>query len=316
MRGKISIVHRAQKEDKMDPLKELEGLDAGRQLALVKKLGGREVVNAILRGEKTVMIKDTIRLLFDKHGRRIPEGLQANVCDANRKFRLDRPKLDNEVDFVNRISRLHGCLSINTQVTAKQLKVETERLLATIRGNSQIANIANGVYLPVVLPKLVTNDLGAELELYLAGVDNIYANTFGERTFYNYRKGTLANEVSIVNGSRHDQLIKRMKQGPVIGLHFPNPLQGFSIHASREQMSTLPEGFILSGMDTPIAMVMYPDILARGYNTPGLDMAALQWQSAGGSLGFEPGGGRLAFGYTGYLAYAVGSYSGGLLFLG
>ena len=298
----------------------------GQVEAAINKLGGRKVWDAWLRGEKTITVKDAIRLLFNNHGRRIPEGLQTNVCDADRNFRLDQPKLDEEVNFANRILRLHDCLGINTEVTAEQLKAETERLLIIIRKNFQIANVANGVYLPVVLPKLVTDDLGAELELYLAGVANSYAKTFGDRKFYNHRKGILANEVSIVDGSRHDQLVSRMKEGPVIGLHFPNPLQGFSIHASREQMSTLPpvrrsqngeggEGFILSGMDIPIAMAMYPDILARDYNTPGLDMAALQWQSAVYSLNFRAFGGRLGFG-TGDLAHASGDYSGGLLFLG
>jgi hypothetical protein len=300
----------------MDPLKELEGLDAGRQLALVKKLGGREVVNAILRGEKTVTVEDAIRLFFDKHGRRIPEDLQTNVCDANRDFRLVQPKLETETDFANRILRLHGCLSIDTEVTAEQLKAETERLLATIRENSRIANIANGICLPVVLPKLVTDDLGAELELYLAGVANSYKKTFSDRSFNNYRKGDLSGKVSIVDGSRHNQLIGRMEQGPVIGLHFPNPLQGFCINASREQMPTLPEGFILSGMDTPIAMAMYPDILARDWNTPGLDLAAFQWQSAGYSLHFGASGVELGFRRTDCLAAANDDYSGGLLFLG
>jgi hypothetical protein len=288
----------------------------GQVEAAINKMGGQDVWDAWLRGEKTVTVEDAIRLFFDKHGRRISEDLQANVCDANRDFRLDWPKLEKEVDFANRILRLHGCLSIDTEVTAEQLMAETERLLAIIKENSQMANIANGVCLPVVLPKLVTDDLGAELELYLAGVNNSYGKTFDNRTFYNHRKGAMANEVSIIDGSRHDQLVARMKEGPVMGLHFPNPLQGFSIHASREQMSTLPEGFILSGMDTPIAMAMYPDILARDWNTPGLDLAALFWRSAGCSLRFGAGAGRLDFDRTGRLANAYDDYSGGLLFLG
>ena len=288
----------------------------GQVEAAINKLGGQDVWDAWLRGEKTVTVEDAIRFFFDKHGRRIPEGLKANVCDANRDFRLDQPKLDKEVDFANRILQLHGCLSIDTEVTAEQLKGETERLLAMIRENSQIANIASGVCLPVVLPKLVTDDLGAELELYLAGVNNSYAKTFGDRKFYNHRKGTLANEVSVVDGSRHDQLISRMKEGLVIGLHFPNPLQGFSINASREQMSTLPEGFILSGVDTPIAMTMYPDILARDWNTPGLDMAALSWRSADSSLRFRALDDGLDFSRTGPLASVYVDYSGGLLFFG
>ena len=136
---------------------------------------GEETAKGLLAGDVSADFKEVVKKFFDKHGRRIPEGLQVNVCDAKRDFRLDQPKLDTETDFANRILRLHGCLNIDTEVTAERLKAETERLLAIIKGNSQIANIANGVCLPVVLPKLVTDDLGAELELYLAGVNNSYA---------------------------------------------------------------------------------------------------------------------------------------------
>jgi hypothetical protein len=52
-------------------------------------------------------------------------------------------------------------------------------------------------------------------------------------------------------------------------------------------MATLPEGFILSGLDTAIAMVMYSDILARDQYTPDLMLAALSWQSARYSPQFQ-----------------------------
>lgn len=305
-----------ERRSKMDPLKELDGFDAGQQLALLKKLGGKEVKDAILRGEKIITVGDAIRLLFDKHGRRIPEGFSANVCDANRDFRLDQPKLEQEVDYANRILRLHGELGVDTAIIAKQFQQETERLLALIRDNSQVANIANGVWLPVVLPQLTTDDLGIVLEQYLEAVGKSYVKTFSDRKLYNHRKGTLASEVSIVAGSRHNQLIAKMKQEPVIGIHFPNPLQGYSINAQREQMSTLSEGFILSGLDTAIAMAMYPDILARDWNTPGLDLAAFSWRSAACSLYFRASDGRLDFDSGENLACAYGYYSGGLLFLG
>ncbi len=303
----------------------IQNWTTGELNALVKNLGGERVARKIQKGK--VSLEGAVKTLFDKHGRRIPEDLQANVHAADRNFRLNQPKLDEEVEFVNRITRLHRCL-----ITAGQFMAETKRLLAIIRDNSQIANIANGVFLPVVLPKLVTDDLGAELEMYLADVNKSYRKTFSDRIFNNYRKGELVSKVSVVDGSRHDQLISRMKEGPVIGLHFPNPLQGFSINADREQMSTLPEGFILSGLDTPIAMAMYPDILARDWNTPGLDMAALQWQSATPSpyfkardlqwqsadysLHFEANDGRLDFDGVDDRAYAYDYYSGGLLFFG
>jgi hypothetical protein len=295
--------------------------------ALVKNLG-EPIARRVQRGELaakeqdgTIILEKVVKPLFDKYGRRIPEGLRAKVCDANKNLRLDQPKLGEEADFTNRLSRLHECLSINTGVTAEQLKAETERLLAIIRADSRIATIADGVYLPVVLPKLVINDLGAELELYLAGAGKGYVKTFGNRKFINRCWDILAHRVSTIQGSRHDQLIKRMKQGPVIGVHFPNSLQGFSVHADREQMSKLPEGFILSGLDTLVAMVMYPDILARDRNVPHLDLAALQWQSVDVSfhdisLYFEAYDVKLDFGNEDCLAYAYGNDSGGLLFLG
>ena len=300
----------------MDPLKELEGLDAGRQLALVKKLGGRDVVNAILRGEVAVNIKEVIKKLFDKHGRRIPENLQANVFDPNRKFKLNQPRITEEVEFANRIIRLHGSLGIDTGITAEQLLEETGRLLAMIGTNPQIANITNGVLLPIILPQLKTDDLGTALEQYVEAMGKSYAKTFDDRKFYNHREGTLAGEVSIVAGSRHEQLISRMKEGPVIGIHLPNSLQGFSINADREQIATLPEGFVLSGLDTIIAATMYPDILARDYNTPGYDLAAISWQSAGCSLSLGANDDGLDFGGTASLSFAFGRCSGGLFFLG
>lgn len=299
----------------MDPLRELKGFDASRQLALMKKLGGKDNVNAILRDEKIVTIKDAIQLLFDKNGRRIPKGLQSNICDTNRSFRLDQPKMNEEVDFANRIMRLHECLDVDTEITAEQLKAETERLLVLIRENFQIANIANGVWLPVIMPQLTINDIGTALEQYLKAVDKSYAEDFGDWRFYNYREDTLAGKVDIISGSRHGQLIEKMKQGPVIGVHFPNPLQGFSINASCEQMKALPEGFILSGLDTIVAVAMYPDILACNYNTPGLDLAALSWGSAR-SLYFEADDDSLDFNYGVNLSGADDHCSGGLLFCG
>ncbi|MBU2010394.1 hypothetical protein KKG37_02825 [Patescibacteria group bacterium] len=263
------------------------------------------------------MVVDTARPLFDKRGRRISEGLQANVCDPNRDFYLKQPKLDSEADYANRVMRLHGCLDVNTTgITAEQFKAETERLLALVRGNSQIVNIVNGVHLPVIMPQLTTtDDLGTALEQYLEVVGKSYAKDFPDRKSYNHRKGTLAKEVGIVDGSCHDQLIKLMKQGSVIGIYFPNSLQGYSIYADREQMSDLPEGFILSGVDIVIAMAMYPDILARDWYASGQDLAALSWQSVH-SLYFRASDAELNFDITDHLAYAYDNYSGGLLFLG
>ncbi len=267
--------------------------------------------------DQEVLNKTKVQSLFDEYGRRIPKDLQAKVCDANRNFRLGQPKLDEEADFISYIMRLHEfIMDVSAMhITVEQLQLETERLLTIIRNDSRVANILNGVYLPVILPQLTTDDLGTALDQYLEGVSKSYVACFSGQELCSYYQDGLANKVSIINGSRHNQLIERMKQGLVIGIHFPNPLQGFSINASREQMSTLPESFILSGIDTFIAMAMYPDILACGSNTPFLDMAALFWQPNDYSFNFENHGSVLGFGNTIDLAVALNNCSGGLLFL-
>jgi len=64
----------------------------------------------------------------------------------------------------------------------------------------------------------------------------------------------------------------------VIGILLPNPLQGFSIPACREYADSLPEILHLAGgYDFSAALAAYPDVLGRDFNTPGNDMAALQF---------------------------------------
>jgi hypothetical protein len=277
---------------------------------------GEEKAKEIAEGKVSIEFKEKVKKLFNKNGRRIPEGLQANVRNPNRDLYLEQPRLKSEEDFSARIHRLHECLNIDTQITGKHLQKEYEQLWKLIKDNKQIANLNKAVCLPIIVPQMLTNDLGSELELLLNGVANSYKKTFNDREFTNLRKGQLSGNVSVAKNSRQEKLVEKMKDGPVIGFYFPDALQGLSVEASREQMEQLPKEFILSGLDAIIAMIMYPDILARDYNTPGMDLSALQWQSAGYSLSFVSYGDRLSFGLYGDLSNALDDYSGGLFFLG
>ena len=237
--------------------------------AVINQLGGLEVWQSLLRGEKTIVLRDSVSPFFDKHGRRIPEGTIGNVCDADKEYRLIQPSLD-ETSIANRILRLHKYMSVNTGITPRQLKERAEHLIEIIRKDSRIANITQGVCLPIILPKLVEDDLGAEMERYLDGLTI-------DLGFCNYCEEDLTGKIRIAEESRYGKIIEQMKKGPVVAIYFPNPLQGFSIKASRKQMRRLPGGFILSGLDVLIAAMMYPDVLARDKRTPILNLAALQW---------------------------------------
>jgi len=287
----------------------------GKFEAIINLLGGQENAEAILRGEKDVTLVDAIMSLFDKNGRRIPPRmLNSAVCDRDGNFYLRQP---DELDLKERLDRFDGA-GLNPCITLQEFSDSTKGLLRKIRENERIANLLKGVYLPIIIPYTATADYGRMLDtLFIPAVANSYRRQFANRNFIHYRKGDLEGKVTIVPGSRHEQLVERIAKGSVVGIYFPNPLQGFSVDAQREQMSSTPEGLLLSGaIDTSMGWLMYPDILARDNNTPVYDCSANQWHSPTSSLHFEAYDGNANFAGRADLSHASSSYSGGLLFVG
>ena len=295
------------------------------QVEALLNIIGEENAKKLLRGEIKPSFKKAVESLFNKHGRRIPpKRLYAAVCEPNRDYYLDELELKTETDYRDRIERLHKYLGPDTGgVGASYFMAETERLVERIWHNPQIANLLCSVWLPVVLPKLTTDDIGRILEQYLEAAAKSYTETFkGRRRFITSYLGMsasrLTGRVKIVEGSRHDQLIELMRQGPVIGIYFPNSLQGFSPKAAIKQMASLPEGFILSGLDAVIAMLIYPDVLARpSSHSIDIHLAALSWMPDKDLLCFS-GDIDLVFGESGRLdAFELCTpfSSAGLLFI-
>jgi len=301
---------------KLEDVKRFDELNFRWWKALGTKLGGLENVKAIIQGDKVIeiKIKDSIALLFDKHGRRIPKDLKNSVCDADKDFYLAQP----EIDYADRLVRFQKAFS--DSISSAEFENQSKDLIKKIKSDFQIANLLNGVYLPIILPQIEAKnfDYGRILEeVFLTAVGKVYKKQFPNRDFINYRKDDLQGKVSIIPESRHEQLINKMKEDVVVGIYFLNPLQGFSILAAREQISTLPEDLILSGgFDTSAAIAMYPDVLARDYHTPRYDLSALSWESPRYSLYFEVYDGGLNFGRRAFLSDAYDHYSSGLLFLG
>ncbi len=302
----------------LEEVKRYEDLAFYEWKALETKLGGLDNVLAVIRGEKAVKIEDLIKL-FDKNGRRIPpKGFQNAVCDPDKDFYLIQPQFKTQEDFAIPFVRFQEAFHPGPMSVA-DFEGKTRKLLDEISSNKNLANLLKGVYLPIILPKLENfTDHGTTLEqVFLQAVESSYKKQFPGCKFGNWRKGELAYRVDIVEGSRHEKLIEKMKQGIVYAIYFPNPLQGFSVFASREQMKDLPESLILAGgFDTAAALTMYPEILARNGHIPRHNLAALQWRASGCSLCFEAYDDRLNFNYGVFLSDAHDNYSSGLLFLG
>ncbi len=293
------------------------GLD--RWLAVGTKLGGVAGVKKLLRDETQVVfanatarVSEKPTLLFDKHGRRIPlPTLQYSHCDPDRSFGLKQPKLDY-------LKRLLGCaeaFNITPDIQAAEFEAQATALIAELQASEDFRPLLKGVYYPLYIQKLATLDYGEAIEnILLPAVERAYQKEFPGRPFINYRQDTLKGEVTIIPGSRHERIVERAKQGSQVVIYFPNPLQGFSILAQREQMATLPDRLSLAGpLETLTGAATYTDTMMANFHTPGYDMSAVQWQRSGRSLCLGACDGRTGFDSGGDLGNAYDGCSGGLV---
>ncbi|MBI2443926.1 MAG: hypothetical protein HYV42_01625 [Candidatus Magasanikbacteria bacterium] len=300
------------------------GLTAGQQQAWAQKIhqaaGGDakalEKLDGVIRDELTVYVtfKDGKIVLVDRNGRCIPLAtMKGGYVDANRDFYITKP----EISYTGILARLQRFFAPEMKfVSAAEFKKRATALIAGLREDQQVANLLKGVYLPIVLPQITVADYGRTLEgIFLAAVERAYQAQYPDREFNNYRKGELAGQVGVVEESRHQRLIEKMAEGPVVLIHFPCPCQGFSIPADRKMIGAFPAGFMLSGaLDTATSIVANTSTLALNGSKPGNDCSANTWQSAEDSLSFETDDDGLVFGSGDIDAYA--GFSAGLSFVG
>jgi len=271
----------------------------------------------LMTGELRLTVEEVARVLFDRHGRRIPpQGIKASVVDANRNFCLDQ-KVMKLADYGLRLTLAAGYLGRSIAIDPEEFVDRTSALRERIRGDEQLANLLHGVHLPIALPQIEISDYGTALEeVFLPAVGRAYEIHFAGRKFHNGPQENLRGKVQVV-GSHSQYLVAGLAEMPVVALYFPTALQGFSAEAAREQMVTLPDRdrILLAGaLETAVAIVMYPDILARDGQTPNLGCAAVTWQgylpcfrARDGEFFFDAGVGNDG---------ACGGFSSGIVVLG
>lgn len=292
-------------------LGELRGWDASHVLALLNALGGSAVAANIAAGSKKVTVEDVIKGFFDRHGRAIPLPGMTGIVDADRKYNFEQPELDYATIHA-RYQAVYGD-DVNL-VSVQEFTNNCRAVIERVRGDKQTTNLLNGPHFSFILPCLM-GDLGQCLdEILIPALDRAYMAEFPRRVFINHRHGTLVEEVTVVEGTRQDRLVQAMAEGSVCGVYFPGVFQGFGIEAGRQFMTSLPEEFILSGVEVVAAVAGYPAIFGRDSGIPALDLAALQWQSVGRSLFFDASDSKADVDHRSLIA--GGSFSGGLSLLG
>ncbi|MBI5466303.1 MAG: hypothetical protein HY974_03375 [Candidatus Kerfeldbacteria bacterium] len=281
--------------------------------ALFNIVGGEEAVDAVLRGEKDVVLTDAILKFFDKNGRRIPLPiLQYSHCDPDRSFGLKQPKLD----YLTRLVRMAEAFNITPDIQAVDFEAQAKALIAELQASEFLRPLLKGVYYPLYIPKLTIADYGETIEnILLVAAERAYQKEFSGRPFTNYRKSMLKGEVTTISGMRHERIVERAKQGSQVVIYFPNPLQGFSVLAQREQETSLPEHLSIAGpLETLTGAATYTDSMMPHFHTPGYDMSAVQWRQPERSLYLWANDGGAKFDFRGVLGIAFVKYSGGLVF--
>lgn len=300
-------------------INQLDGITPAQWLVIGNKLGGVKNVTKILRGELDITVQPTNRTLVDRYGRCIPiSGMSGKVCDPDPsfvKFRFGQPNFGKVKNYIRGIKNMQQHFDPDVNVSPRRFQEKTEYLLDLIKDNNRIANLTNGLWLPLIIPNLKFDDLGDNLNyFYKAAFSSYKSSGFGKNT--SELLGQLKNEVQIASESRFDRLIEQSKTvEPLIGIYFPYALLGFSIRACRQQMQCLPEGLILSGLDTAVASIMYPEIL-WSEKLPSINLSGFSYQHSNRSLFFVATKNCLSFMITDFPWDYGELNSSGLLFIG
>jgi MoaA/NifB/PqqE/SkfB family radical SAM enzyme len=215
------------------------------------------------------------RGFFDEHGRADPRGLSSPVnLKSRRYFQVEQPRASLD-DIHQRIATfLPG-----DYPDLAEFKNRVEELRQQVAAAENTRGALSGVVLPFMLPQCTISDEGAALEeFYLPYVSRAFEAHQKGQVFKDHHKQDLTGLMRIRPGSRHEQLLQRLRSGPVVGLYLPSALSEYSVVAGIERIKDFPKNWLLAGgIDTTAAMIAAPDLLLRkrGY-APLLWLAALE----------------------------------------
>lgn len=253
--------------------------------------------------------------LFDAAGRLKPDGLAAPVNAATRGyFGLVQPALDYKALHV----RYTAAFGTGALPDAAEFQRRAEAVLARLGNTTETAGILAGVKIPFMLPRGSNEDIGAALQdCYLPALQASFKATLPDYDFVDHHSLSLAGQLTVATGSRHERLVAAMELNAVVGWYFPC-LAEYSVPAMLEGVAALPDDFLLAGgYDTCAALIGAPDLLLRrnGY-PPLLWLAALAGDKSGEGHYFEAYGYNLTFNRRMHFGEVAEYWNGALIVLG
>ena len=212
---------------------------------------------------------------FDESGRRATQdGLRVFSSGASTYYRLTQPSLDYGL-ILDRITR-HQTIPLN--ISASEFKARADTLLDQLKLDSGYSNMTNGVCVPFVCRRALKDaDLGFELQSrLLPALQRAFTERYPDAHFKAVLQGNseLHGQISLHPYSKYDEFITACEEGPVVGLYFPQALQGFDVKSQQLQMHSLPalstvKLCLSGGLDICTALTGIPELLiSEEFYTP------------------------------------------------
>ena len=151
-----------------------------------------------------------------------------------------------------------------------EFEIEINKIIEKINKNKDYKNLLNGTWIPFIYKRKNNGmDLGRELEEeLLPQVKNSFLQRYPHAEF----KAILQSNSKLINNlyldpdSRYEEFVEKSEQRIIIGVYFPQALQGFDVTSQREQMKSLKISsdlkiYLSGGMDICAAMIGCPELL-------------------------------------------------------
>ena len=251
---------------------------------------------------------------FDETGRCLPGELSAAAYATSRRYFLAHQPSVDTTEILGRTSRTLG----DPGISADEFESRIATLKEQVAADSALEGLLGGVHVPFVLPQDAISDIGDALESrYLPALGNAFDEVLPEYTFSAQVSTPLEDNVSVLPGSRHETLIAKLAEGPVVGIYAPCFTE-YSLPAALERLSNLPESCLLSGgIDLVAAFIAAPNLLVRpeGY-PPTLWLSALEGDKPGIGYHLEAYGANLNLYRRAHLNQAAEYWWHGVTLLG
>jgi hypothetical protein len=209
--------------------------------------------------------------LFDSFGRGIVERGATGASQTSRHyFKIQQSPIDLPTVF----RKSQKYLGVSTSF--ERFEEVVNDITTQVKKSPRLANLLNGPHYPFVLPKISVDNLGEIIQsIFIPALESSYRETFPSFDFKNQIRQSLDSRISILEQSRHENVIESMKVGEVVGILFP-ALSDFSIDASLGFLKNLPTEFSLAGgFDVLAAFIGNPAILFNDNTYP-----PMLWMSA------------------------------------